>query len=215
MRSLVSLAIVSAFLIPALASAQSAFETVALPIMKQAVATSFAASETNTNCAVGGTVAYDKLALGKGGATSSATVISSLINSIEGNRQHLLQDGSKCGSCQQVNQVAAYTTSEPEKILRNEMCDKMPTVNVQKLVADSDLKTFAAGTLRGSTPEGKKLYASCPNPCSFHVASATTPMGNQQSLINLTVHCGQPRAGSILFAKYKFSSGLIHKWTCR
>ncbi len=215
MKTLFSLAIVTALLLPAVSFSQSAFETVALPIMKQAVALSFGDSQFNKDCAAGSIVAYDKLALGNGGATSSAAIVNSLISKIEGNRQSLLQDGSKCGTCQQINQVATYTTSEPEKTLRNEMCDKMPTVNIQKLLVDSEVESYAASTLRGATPEGKKLYAACPNPCSFHVASATTPMGDQQSLINLTVHCGQPRVGIVLFAKYKFSSGLIHKWTCQ
>lgn len=215
MKSLICLAIVAVLLRPAVSFSQSAFEAVALPMMKKAVAASFANSEVNKNCAVGAIVAYDKLAFGKGAATSSAVIVNSLRSKIEGNRQTLLQDGSKCGTCQQVNQVATYTTSEPEKVLRNEICDKMPTVNIQKLLVDSDLESYATSTLRGATPEGKKLYAACPNPCSFHVASATTPLGNQQSLINLTVHCGQPRMGSVLSAKYKFSSGLIHKWTCQ
>ena len=80
---------------------------------------------------------------------------------------------------------------------------------------DDDVQQFATATVRGMTPEGEKAYQGCPDPCSFSVASATTPTTEGKSLLNLTIHCGAPKSGSVFSAKYKFTAGLIHKWSCR
>lgn len=191
------------------------FEKVGIPLMKQAVQQSFAPTPQSKECNAGGSLDYDNLALDRGGVMSSESILSSLIQKIEGNRNELLQDSSHCGACQQVNQVAIFTTTQPEKTDQNSFCDNRPTVNIQKELRDEEIQSFASSTIRGKTPEGQELYKGCPDPCSFYIASATTPMGNGNSLLNLTVQCGQPRAGSMFFAKFKFSSGLIHKWSCQ
>ncbi len=215
MKLISMLAVTASCLFPGIAYSENAFEKIALPMMKTAAYQSFGESEVNKECAVGATADFDKLATGRAGASSSSAMIASLLEKIENRRQELLVDSSHCGSCQQVNDVATFTTTEPEKTLRDASCDTMPTINIQKELPAGEIQSFAAATLQGKTDEGKKLYAGCPNPCSFHIATATTPLENQNSLLNLTVQCGQPRNGSILFAKYNYSSGLLHKWTCR
>lgn len=195
--------------------ASSSFDKVGIPKLKKSVVESFVKTEQGRRCPVAGSVSYDRLAELTGSASSSADSVSRLLERVQSRRDQLNVDSSRCGKCQQINQVAAFTTSEPIRTLTNSMCDNRPTVNIQKLLPTDQVERYANSTLRGGTPEGKALYQGCPDPCSFYVASATTERDANQSLLNLTVHCGQPRNGSILFAKYKYTAGLIQKWSCQ
>lgn len=184
-------------------------------MLKTSVLQSFAKLENNPNCAVAGSETFDNLFQTLGGAISARALVSSLLEKSQDNLKGLEVDSRRCGSCKQVNQVVVYTTSEPELVLVNSSCNNKPTVNIRTNLADSEIQTYIESTIRGNNPEGKDLYLGCPNPCAFFTASASTSLGNNRSLLNLTVHCGPPRNGSILFANYKFTAGLIHKWTCQ
>ncbi len=203
------------FLISQSVLAQSQFEAVGIPVMKAAVVSSFAKAEDKSGCAAGGVKYFDKILQVQGDAVSSMQVIMDLIDKSRQSHRQLEADASHCGSCQQVNEVAVYLTSEPAKVSRNSMCDNMPTVNVQVLLAESEVQGFVEATLSGNSSHGKKLFLGCPDPCSFYTAFASTPKENNKRLLNLTSHCGQPRNGSLMFAKYKFTAGLIQKWSCQ
>ncbi len=215
MMNRLSTLVLMGFLASGSVFAQSSFEKTGIPVMKKSVIESFVKTAQTKSCPMGGSLSFDRLAQNTGSATGSAEAVARLIESIDMRRDQLNVDSSRCGSCQQINQVAAYTTSEPSKTTLNASCDNRPTVNIRKLLPSNQIESFVSSTLRGSTAEGKSLYQGCPDPCSFYVASATTERDENQSLLNLTVQCGQPRSGSILFAKYKYTAGLIQKWSCK
>ena len=195
--------------------AQGDLWSAGLPVLKTAVYKSFVSSKVNPACSPGGQNSVDKIHQVEGSATAAKSIVRSLVEGTQTELSSLSNDSSKCGSCRQVNQVVIYTTSEPAQVNADSSCDNRPTVNIQIELPDSDIQIYAESTLKGDTPQGQQLYQGCPDPCAFNTASAATPAGNGRSLLNLTVHCGQPRTGFILFAKYKFSSGLIHKWVCQ
>ena len=215
MKSFIFLNIFGICFTPLTVFSQNKFETVGIPMLKAAVLKSFPIIDKKPECPESGTKSVDKVMQDQGSATSGKSIVSSLIDKTQESLTRLESESGKCGSCQQINQVAIYTTSEPAKIVQNASCDNMPTVNLQMNLSDNDIHAFIEATISGNTPEGKKIYQSCPDPCSFYTAVAVTPLEQNRRLVNLTAHCGQPRAGSLLFAKYKFSSGLIHKWSCQ
>ncbi len=195
--------------------AQSSFEKVGIPALKKSVVESFVKTDQGKTCPAAGTVSFDRLAQVIGSASSSVDSVARLIENVKPRRDKLNIDSSRCGKCQQVNQVAAFTTSEPAKTSTNSKCNNRPTTNIRKILPMDQVENFVDSTLRGNTSEGRSLNQGCPDPCSFYVASAVTERDHNQSLLNLTVHCGQPRNGSILFADYKYTAGLIQSWSCK
>ncbi len=193
----------------------SRFEAEAVPLMKKSVLQSFEPILQKDSCPEGGSQDFDRVAEDLGSALSSSKIVISLIEKAQPQLTELNQETGRCGACQQINQTAVFTTTEVDKTTPNDFCNNKETVHLQKEMPTNDVQTFVSDTLKGKTDEGKKLYVACPDPCSFNIASATTESAKGQSLLNLTVLCGQPRAQNILFAKYKFSSGLIHKWSCQ
>ena len=195
--------------------AQSSFDKVGIPALKKSVIESFVKTDQGKECPAAGSVSFDGLAQVTGSASSSVDSVARLLETIKPRQDKLNVDSSRCGKCQQVNQVAAFTTSEPAKTKISSMCNNRPTVNIRKMISLDQVENFVSSTLRGNTPEGLALNQGCPDPCSFYVASATTERGGNQSLLNLTVHCGQPRSGSLFFADYKYTAGLIQSWSCK
>lgn len=195
--------------------AQSSFDKVGIPAMKKSVIESFVKTDQGKACPAAGSVSFDRLAELTGSASSSVDSVARLLEAIKPRQGQLNLDSSRCGKCQQVNQVAAFTTSEPAKTNINSMCNNRPTVNIRKMISVDQVENFVSSTLRGNTAEGRSLNQGCPDPCSFYVASATTERDGNQSLLNLTVHCGQPRSGSLFFTDYKYTAGLIQSWSCK
>src|SRR3989338_535157 len=195
--------------------ANSSFESIGIPMMKESVKKSFQLSDSAQGCPQAGFQEFDSLSSARGSAMSSSKIITQLLEEIDPHHREISVENSRCGSCRQVNEIAVFSTSEPEKVKMKQFCNNRPTVNVEKEMENSDVQDFASDTMRGKTPEGKELYAGCPDPCSFYVASATTPRSETRSLLNLTVHCGQPRNGGVLMAKYIYKAGLVQKWACQ
>ena len=195
--------------------AQSSFDKVGIPIFKKSVLASFVQTAQGKACPAAGSQSLDHLSQSVGSASSSVDSVARLIENVKPRRDQLNVDSSRCGQCQQVNQVATFTTSEPANTLTDSSCNNRPTTNFKKLLPMDQVENFVDSTLRGNNPEGQALTQGCPDPCSFYVASAVSDRGSNQSLLNLTVHCGQPRDGSILFADYKYTAGLIQSWSCK
>lgn len=210
-----SIVVFISLLVSGSAFAQTSFQTVGIPALKKSVVESFVKTEQGKNCPAEGLLSFDRIVEVTGSAVSSVDSVARLIEAVKGRKDQLNSDGSHCGKCQEINQVASYTTSEPSRTTLNSMCNNRPTVNIRKLLPMDQIETFVDSTLRGRTPEGRSLNQGCPDPCSFYIASSTTERDGNQSMINLTVHCGQPRKGSILFADYKYTAGLIQSWSCK
>lgn len=209
------LSLVTIYFVPMAAFSQTKFELTGFTVMRTAVLNAFVKSENKANCPNAGYDSHEHLFQIQDNATSSMQVINSLVEKNQPGLTILERDGSKCGSCQQVNQVAMYVTSEPVRVSVDASCNDKPTVNIQATINHRDINSFVEATLTGRSVEGKKLFHGCPDPCSLYSAFAVASLEGNKRLINLTTQCGQPRNGSLIFAKYKFSSGLIHKWTCQ
>lgn len=184
-----SLLILIGLLISGISFAQSSFEKVGIPALKKSVIESFVKTEQGKNCPAAGSISFDHLAELKGSASSSVDSVARLLENVKARRDKLNVDSSRCGQCHQVNQVAAFTTSEPASTSNNSACNNRPTTNIRKIMPIDQVENFVDSTLRGNTAEGRSLNQGCPDPCSFYIASATTERDHNQSLLNLTVHC--------------------------
>lgn len=167
------------------------------------------------DCPEGGTQSRDNVAQTEETITAAKSAVTGIIEKTRPVVKGYVNETGKCGACKQINQVSMYTTSEPAKVLSESACENKPAENIRMTMPDKDIDSFVAAVMSGKTSEGRRIYAGCPDPCSFYTASSTVPAGNNKVLLNLTVHCGQPRKGILLFSNYKFTTGIIHKWTCQ
>jgi hypothetical protein len=166
-------------------------------------------------CPADGSATYDSLAQGRGSISDSESTVESLIRSISKQYENLKADNQRCGSCRQKNVVSIYTTSVPAKIRFAAECSNMPTSVIEKEFDHKvEIASYLARTLKGSNQDGQYLAQQCPDPCSYYITSARTPLINDQERLTLAVQCGQPRAGFILTAAYDYKVGIVHSWTC-
>ena len=149
----------------------------------------------------------------EGSLLSAEGILMQIQTAVKAEAEPALKDQSRCGSCEQVNVVSPLTTSRPKAPSYNRTCDGRPTETVRgEFASEQAAKSFVEQALRGENRDGERLYAACPDPCSFNVYNAYTQVGSKIR-INLVVQCGQPKGG--LFAKYEFGGGYVHEWTCR
>lgn len=195
--------------------AESRFKSIAIPILKSAVLQSFPPVQVSPDCPEGGSQLRDSIEQTVEPVTNTKSAVTGIIEKTRPVVNQYVNETGKCGSCKQINQVSMYTTSEPAKVSLNSACDNKSAENIRMTMPDKDIHSFVEAVVSGKTAEGRRIYAACPDPCSLYTASSTLPAANNNVHLNLTVHCGQPRKGSLLFSNYKFTTGIIHKWTCQ
>ena len=215
MRKLCSLSFILISLITIAAAAESSFNRVGIPTLKSAVLHSFPPVQASPDCPEGGSQSRDNVAQTAESVTNAKSAVTGIIEKTRPLVKEYVNETGKCGSCKQINQVSMYTTSEPAKISFEATCDTKSAENIRMTMPDKDIDSFVEAVVSGKTAEGRRIYAGCPDPCSLYTASSTVPAANNKVLLNLTVHCGQPRKGTLLFSNYKFTTGIIHKWTCQ
>ncbi len=195
--------------------AESSFIRVGIPTLKAAVLHSFPQVQASADCPEGGSQSRDNIAQTEEPVTNTKSAVTGIIEKTRPVVKEYVNETGKCGSCKQINQVSMYTTSEPAKFSLDSACDNKSAENIRMTMPDKDINSFVEAVMSGKTAEGRRIYAGCPDPCSLYTASSTVPAANNKVLLNLTVHCGQPRKGTLLFSNYKFTTGIIHKWTCQ
>lgn len=195
--------------------AESSFTRVGIPMLKAAVLQSFPQVQASADCPEGGSQSRDNIVHTEDTVTAAKSAVSGIIEKTRPVVKEYVNETGKCGTCKQINQVSVYTTSEPAKVSQDSACENKPAENIRTTMPDKDIDSFIEAVVSGKTSEGRRIYAGCPDPCSLYTASSTVPAGNNKVLLNLTVHCGQPRKGTLLFSNYKFTTGIIHKWTCQ
>ncbi len=187
---------------------------VAVPYMAKAVIASSIPNHQDASCPSAGFEVMPNLAATQGAVISSAGIIKSMIDQSQNQFSKLTADKSHCGTCSETNLITTFTTSAPSRTIGDPNCFNKPVENIQKELDNSEIENFANQTLQGNTSEGQHLVQICPKTCSFYVASAQTPIGPHKSRLNLTVLCNDKRQGSIVFATYNYSLGVIHQWSC-
>lgn len=197
------------------ATAESSFNRIGIPTLKAAVLHSFPPVTASPDCPEGGMQSRDNIAQTEEPVTNAKSAVTGIIERTRPVVKQYVGEVGKCGSCKQINQVSMYTTSEPAKVSADSACENKSAENIRMTMPDKDIDSFVEAVMSGKTAEGRRIYAGCPDPCSLYTASSTVPAGNGKVLLNLTVHCGQPRKGTLLFSSYKFTTGLVHKWTCQ
>jgi|GEM_PF-5547029 len=135
----------------------------------------------------------------------------------------LKKDGSKCGSCQQLNVVSQASIIFPEidksvSMNTQTKCTKYPVSNFSKKMASlEEGQQFISDAFRGTSEAGEKMFAACPDPCSFYSNVALTNLAGGKKLLNMTVLCGPPKVTEGfqgIDSPFKVSAVLIHEWTC-
>lgn len=165
------------------------------------------------NCPAAGIRTQSVRAVYEGSLLSAEGILMQIQSVVKTETAPVLADQSRCGSCEQVNVVSPLTTTRPKSPAFNRVCEGRPTETVRGEFANEQAaKVFVEQALRGENADGERLYAACPDPCSFNVYNAYTQVGSKIR-INLVVQCGHPKGG--LFAKYEFGGGYVHEWTCR
>lgn len=197
------------------AKAESSFDRVGIPTLKSAVLHSFPPVQAGPDCPEGGSQSRGDITQTEEPVTNAKSAVTGIIEKTRPVVKQYVNETGRCGSCKQINQVSMYTTSEPAKVSSDNACDNKSAENIRMIMPDKDIDSFIEAVMSGKTAEGRRIYAGCPDPCSLYTASSTVPAANSKVLLNLTVHCGQPRKGTLLFSNYKFTTGLIHKWTCQ
>ena len=215
MRKPYSLSFLLILLATFAAAAESSFDRVGIPILKSAVLHSFPPVQTSPDCPEGGSQSRDNIAQTEESVINAKFAVTATIEKTRPVLKEYVNETGKCGACKQINQVSMYTTSEPAKVSAEAACGNKSAENIRMTMPDKDIDSFIEAIVSGKTTEGRRIYAGCPDPCSLYTASSTLPAANNKVLLNLTVHCGQPRKGTLLFSKYKFTTGIIHKWTCQ
>lgn len=198
-----------------MALSDASFNRIGVPMLKSAVLRSFLPVPASSECPEGGSKSYDNVAEEQAGLMSAKSTVTNLIESARVVAKIYVNETVRCGSCKQINQVSIYTTSEPANVSVDSSCERNSAEGIQKSMPDKDISSFVEAVVSGKTSDGQRIYAACPDPCSLYTASAVIPAANNNVLLNLVVQCGQPRNGSLFFAKYKFTAGIIHKWTCQ
>lgn len=150
-----------------------------------------------------------------GTLSSAERFLSQVSQSLRGEAAALQSETRRCGACRQNNVVSFVTTTRPITVSQSDRCNSVPTQKFRGEFADQNRgQRFVKDVLDGKNSEGQQLAAGCPDPCSYYVYSASTPMSNGGVRINLVVQCGQPRSGGVVFAKYGFGGALVQEWTC-
>lgn len=135
----------------------------------------------------------------------------------------LKKDGSKCGSCQQLNVVSQASIIYPEidksvSLNTQTKCSKQPVSNFTKRMGSvEEGQQFISDAFRGTNEAGEKMYAACPDPCSFYSNVAITNLAGGKKLLNMAVLCGPPKVSEGfqgMGSPFKVSAQLIHEWTC-
>jgi len=189
-------------------------EKEALPVLKEAILHAPLRLPQSADCPEGGIDLFENVAMADGTVVASSSIISALTDKTSAYLNDLSRSSGRCGSCQQHNLVTPFTESQPEKLRLDVVCTTPFTKNIQREIEDTQIEDYAAATLKGDNPEGKALHDACSSSCNFHVATAKTPISSTRSRLNLTVLCGPPRQGFILFATYQYKIGFFRQWTC-
>lgn len=164
-------------------------------------------------CPKGGKQVRETRTVLEGSLFSAEGIVKQINQSNKREAQPLRMDQSKCGSCEQINVVSETTVSRPKTSKYVARCETYPTQNVRgEFNSEMDAAKYAEAVLKQRNNDGDRLYAGCPDPCSFYIYNALTPLSNGKVRLNLTVRCGQPREG--LMSKYVFSGALVQEWTC-
>ncbi len=196
-------------------AADSSPEQFALPVMQNAVVTSAPLPASDSGCPPAGVELLKSVESGSGKAVSSSKIILNLVAQSAPARAKLESENFKCGVCKQKNLVSTYTTSAPQQLRTDQVCAAPFARNFQHELNNQDIEAYANDVLRGKNPEGAAMTKDCASSCNFSTASAQTPLTQTTSRLNLTVYCGPPRQGSIVFATYDFTVGFIHEYTCQ
>lgn len=192
----------------------SVVEQLAVPVMVKAVLLSSLTPTADPSCPASGSEIISSVEKASAKAISSSKTILDLVNGVDAQRAKLRVDSSHCGVCKQVNVVSTYTTSSPNQLRTDITCGAPFVRNFQHDFVNQDIESYVSDILRGKNPEGSQILNDCPKTCNLYTASAETPLTSSTSRLNLTILCGPPRQGSIVFATYDFSVGFIHQWSC-
>ena len=150
----------------------------------------------------------------EGSLLSAEGILAQLQKTVKAEAAPVAKDESRCGECQQLNVVSPVNFSRPKSPGVNKSCEGRPTEVVRgEFQSEQEAADYVRATLKGDTTDGERLYAACPDPCSFYIYNAQTQTSSNKTRINLVVQCGQPKGG--LFAKYEFGGGYVHEWTCQ
>ncbi len=187
---------------------------VAIPYLVKSVLASSAQPEKVLGCPDAGFVVSPTLEATQGSIVSSANIISGLVSRTPALVSKLNADRSHCGVCREMNTLTTFTTTSPQSISSDVSCQSQPVENVRIELENSEIESYVNQTLTGKNQEGQRLHQNCPQSCSFYVVSGQTSISASRSRLNLTVLCGQPRKGSLLFSSYIFTVGVIQQWAC-
>lgn len=184
-----------------------------IELTKEAVADHVKHGPQDPSCPAAGIAYAPSKAVIESGLTSAKSSLAKIEAALAGESSSLRSDKTKCGACQQVNVVSPVTVTRPKSPRLDARCDNRPTETVHgEFSTRAESEAFAKAVLDGNNQEGKRVYAACPDPCSFYVYNATTTLANGKTRLNLLVQCGHPRGS--LFATYKFNGGHVQEWTC-
>ncbi len=189
-------------------------EKEAIPVMKKAVLAAAPPVGQASDCPASGSELIKDVQTDVGKAMTSKKIILEMVNQTAATRVKYEKDASRCGACKQVNLVSTYTTSSPNQPKPDQVCATPFARNFQHEMNNQDIEAFANDTLRGKNAEGQKFGVDCSNTCNMYTASAETPLTPTTSRLNLTILCGPPRVGTVVFATYDLSVGFIHQWVC-
>lgn len=149
----------------------------------------------------------------EGGIMSAEGMIRQMQQVLRRESVPVQQDRSKCGVCSQNNIVSPVTVSRPKVPTYDVSCENRPTETLRgDFSNENEAADFVKGALQGQGSDGERLYAACPDPCSFNVYNGQTSLSSGKIRLNLVVQCGMPKGG--IFSKYVFNGALVHEWTC-
>jgi len=188
--------------------------TQAIPTMESGVLSAPMDSKQDADCPQAGFVLINDVASERGLVLALQGIFNELSTQVAPQQELLRKDQSHCGVCHQHNVVSMFSTSEPEKIRTDVVCDTHFAKNIEKTIDDSKIRSYMQDTLTSKNPEGKKIGEACSDKCSYSIAVARTQVAATSSRLDLTILCGQPRDGFVLFSTYNFTVGFIQRWTC-
>lgn len=149
----------------------------------------------------------------EGGIMGAEGMIQQMQQILKSEAGKVALDQSKCGVCAQNNVVSPVTISRPKFPGYQSFCENRATEIVRgDFNSESEAARFVKNALQGNGSDGERLYAACPDPCSFYVYNGQTTLANGKTRLNVVVQCGMPKGG--IFSKYVFNGALVHEWTC-
>lgn len=186
----------------------------ALKFTQDAIADHSLHGPQSPKCPAAGINTIESSQIIEGRLTSAKKALTTIESSLNNEAGQFKNEVSKCGQCKQHNVVTPITVTRPRNLgAQTQTCDNRPIELVRSEFASrTEAEEFVKVTLDKGNHEGERIYAGCPDPCSFYVYNAMTPLENGKTRLQLVVQCGQPRSG--LLAKYIFSGALVHEWTC-